>query len=79
MQERGSAEKGWGSPIPSPPAAPAPGLALSQRPLPKVTASSAAAGKLFVINLVLKDDVVGVMALTLLPELRSPGRRAGPG
>lgn len=56
-----------------------PGLAQSQRPLLRVVGSSAAAGKLFVINHVLKDDVMGEMALSLLPGLRSPGRQAGPG
>lgn len=56
-----------------------PGLAQSQRPLPRVTASSAAAGKLFVINHVLKDDVMGEMAAPLLPGLCSPDRQAGPG
>lgn len=63
---------------PSPPTIPTPGLAEPQTPLRRVTASSAAGGKLFVINHVLKDDVMGAFALPLLlPRLRSPGRRAG--
>lgn len=75
-------EKGMGGGgvffAPSPPTIPTPGLAEPQTPLRRVTASSAAGGKLFVINHVLKDDVMGAFALPLLlPRLRSPGRRAG--
>lgn len=66
---------GGESPAPSPPP---PGLAEPQTPLRRVTASSAARGKLFVINHVLKDGVMGALALPLLPRLRSPSRQAGP-
>lgn len=73
--------RAWGGGVffaPSPPTIPTPGLAEPQTPLRRVTASSAAGGKLFVINHVLKDDVMGAFALPLLlPRLRSPGRRAG--
>lgn len=59
------------SPAPSPPAAPFPGLAEPQTSLQRVTASSAAGGKLLLINHVLKDDVIGAF-----PRLRCPSRRA---
>lgn len=79
MQERGSAEEEWGSPTPLPRRLPRPRTGTVAETPPEGHREFGCSRKLFVINHVLKDDVMGEMALPLLPGLRSPGRQAGPG